>query len=57
MRKKWEIEEKYRNFCRNNKELALQMLRELTLTIEQCELVIKAARKALAAMRVSVEEA
>ena len=29
----------------------------LTLTIEQCELVIKAARKALAAMRVSVEEA
>ncbi|WP_262791129.1 hypothetical protein, partial [Enterobacter quasiroggenkampii] len=25
--------------------------------IEQCELVIKAARKALAAMRVSVEEA
>ena len=32
MRKKWEIEEKYRNFCRNNKELALQMLRELTLT-------------------------
>ena len=32
MRKKWEIEEKYRNFCRNNKELALQTLRELTLT-------------------------
>ncbi|MBH8375527.1 hypothetical protein [Pseudomonas aeruginosa] len=29
----------------------------LTLTIEQCELVIKAARKAQAAMRVSVEEA
>ena len=29
----------------------------LTLTIEQCELVLKAARKALAAMRVSVEEA
>ena len=32
MRKKWEIEEEYRNFCRNNKELALQTLRELTLT-------------------------
>ena len=31
MRKKWEIEEEYRNFCRNNKELALQTLRELTL--------------------------
>jgi len=30
MRKKWEIEEEYRNFCRNNKELALQTLRELT---------------------------
>lgn len=29
----------------------------LTLTIEQCEAVLKAARKALAAMRVSVEEA
>ena len=29
MRKKWEIEEEYRNFCRNNKELALQTLREL----------------------------
>ena len=28
MRKKWEIEEEYRNFCRNNKELALQTLRE-----------------------------
>ena len=27
MRKKWEIEEEYRNFCRNNKELALQTLR------------------------------
>lgn len=32
MRKKWEIEDKYRKFCRNNKELALQTLRELTLT-------------------------
>ena len=32
MRKKWEIEEEYRNFCRNNKELALQTLRELTMT-------------------------
>ena len=32
MRKKWEIEEEYRNFWRNNKELALQTLRELTLT-------------------------
>lgn len=29
----------------------------LTLTIEQCEQVLKAARKALAALRVSVEEA
>ncbi|MNV00092.1 Putrescine aminotransferase [compost metagenome] len=29
----------------------------LTLTIEQCEQVLKAARKALAAIRVSVEEA
>ncbi|MEI6945444.1 aminotransferase class III-fold pyridoxal phosphate-dependent enzyme, partial [Escherichia coli] len=28
----------------------------LTLTIEQCELVIKAARKRLAAMRVSVQD-
>ncbi|MDE5205371.1 hypothetical protein PYX06_08250 [Citrobacter amalonaticus] len=28
----------------------------LTLTIEQCELVLKSARKALAALRVSVEE-
>ena len=32
MRKKWEIEDEYRKFCRNNKELALQTLRELTLT-------------------------
>ena len=29
MRKKWEIEDEYRKFCRNNKELALQTLREL----------------------------
>ncbi|MDU2023589.1 MAG: putrescine aminotransferase, partial [Leclercia adecarboxylata] len=29
----------------------------LTLTIEQCELVLKAARQALAALRVSVAEA
>lgn len=29
----------------------------LTLTLEQCELVLKAARKALAALRVSVAEA
>ncbi|MGS6464876.1 hypothetical protein ACVGXT_15635, partial [Enterobacter intestinihominis] len=29
----------------------------LTLTIEQCEKVLKAARKAVAAVRVSVEEA
>ena len=29
----------------------------LTLTLEQCEQVLKAARKALAALRVSVEEA
>ncbi|MGS6254673.1 hypothetical protein, partial [Enterobacter asburiae] len=29
----------------------------LTLTIEQCEQVLKAARKALAALRISVEEA
>ncbi|MGA6511306.1 hypothetical protein ACPEF7_26385, partial [Klebsiella sp. K769] len=28
-----------------------------TLTLEQCEQVLKAARKALAALRVSVEEA
>ena len=32
MRKKWEIEDEYRKFCRNNKELALQTLWELTLT-------------------------
>ena len=29
----------------------------LTLTLEQCELVLKAARNALAELRVSVEEA
>ncbi|MFH0394719.1 putrescine aminotransferase, partial [Escherichia coli] len=41
----------------NNNTKSLQRNPPLTLTIEQCELVIKAARKALAAMRVSVEEA
>lgn len=32
MRKSWKIEEKYRQFCREKKELALKTLRELTLT-------------------------
>lgn len=39
----------------NVKTIRIESL--LILIIEQCELVIKAARKALAVMRVSVEEA
>ena len=37
--------------------IVMGTLLPLTLTIEQCEQVLKAARKALAALRVSVEEA